>query len=234
MIAIWDDYEQRSAAEQMAVDEYILDQLMVENLICLRIYQWLPDSLSIGYFSAWNSSWSEAFKQGRFARRPTGGGIVEHNKDLSYTLVISPKYTLFKELAEIRYHRIHQALATSIKCLGEQAHLAKANSNNSSAFCFDGIVDNDVVNGDNKKIAGGAQRRTKKGILHQGSWRPKLTVNQCLRSRWLESFLRGLFKEKNKCLEKRVNFEEADYQNNPAYLQLLQKHQSSRWVQKII
>jgi lipoate-protein ligase A len=67
------------------------------------------------------------------------------------------------------YRVLHLALASALHDAGCEAVLFQGEAQGAAA-CFAGPVRYDVVDG-TRKVAGGAQRRTKRGLLHQGSVR---------------------------------------------------------------
>lgn len=102
-------------------------------------------------------------------KRPTGGGIVWHGKDQTFTLLVpdAPAFERFNPRQS--YQWIHSMLA---ECLSDQTGkkhlLVQPGACPSGDDCFVSPVAADVVC-EGRKIAGGAQRRTKSGFLHQGS-----------------------------------------------------------------
>src|ERR1700760_1542716 len=73
----------RSAAENMALDEVLFLTAMCP---VFRSYRWVRPSVSIGYFTPWNEV-AARFPGRDLVRRWTGGGIVEHGQDFTYSLV---------------------------------------------------------------------------------------------------------------------------------------------------
>ncbi|CAF0699021.1 lipoate--protein ligase family protein [Candidatus Methylacidithermus pantelleriae] len=132
----------------------------------LRFYGWDQPCWTIGY----SQSWKEVPEGACFIRRITGGGSVLHGEDLTYSLVV-PRECEFARLSPREsYRRIHGALRDALGKLGLSADLAREMDGCASPRCFDSATIFDVtVKG--RKIAGGAQRRSKKGLLHQGSIR---------------------------------------------------------------
>jgi lipoate-protein ligase A len=63
---------------------------------------------------------------------------------------------------------VHEAVRTAIEESGYPAELATAESKAMSDSCFANPVPADVISR-NRKIAGAAHRRTRAGLLHQGS-----------------------------------------------------------------
>jgi lipoate-protein ligase A len=115
-------------------------------------------------------------------RRWTGGGIVFHGKDLTYSLVIPSRDTAFFESSTLIYERIHQALCDALSETGQPAVVAAGDDrvpgsamvatrtgiSDAGYSCFANPVRADVMI-DGRKIAGAAQRRTRGGLLQQGS-----------------------------------------------------------------
>src|SRR5438552_387064 len=174
-LEIYRDATPRSAAVNMAIDEALLEMAKVPSL---RFYQWKSIALSFGYFGNFADVAGYATKRD-LVRRWTGGGIVFHGDDLTYSIVIPASDPAFAESSVSIYETIHRALRNALIANGEPAELAKGGdaalrrprtaqrampTNN----CFANPVQADVMLND-RKIAGAAQRRTRAGLLHQGS-----------------------------------------------------------------
>src|SRR5436190_21177439 len=70
----------RSAAENMALDEALLHSVAIPRKPVLRFYSWSEPAASFGYFQKYKEI--ERLTQLRpLVRRPTGGGLVPHNRD---------------------------------------------------------------------------------------------------------------------------------------------------------
>ena len=151
-----------SPARNMAVDEALLRH--VESPV-LRIYRWDADCVSIGYFQ--KAAVAPADRP--FVRRYTGGGLVEHGRDLTYTLVLPSDHPLTTAGTLHSYQSIHQAVAQALQDCGVECLLATAQPKKDDASCFLKPVPADVLDPRGNKLAGAAQRRTKQGCLHQGS-----------------------------------------------------------------
>ena len=158
------DPEPHAAALNMGIDEALLRQTTQPTL---RIYRWVEPAVSFGYFG--KIADAEMVAQGRpMVRRWTGGGIVEHGEDLTYTLIVPRKHPMFRFSAIASYRMIHEAIAQILGGEGILAELSGAASTPPVASCFAQTVLYDVVLGA-AKLAGAAQRRTRWGMLHQGS-----------------------------------------------------------------
>jgi lipoate-protein ligase A len=167
----------RSAALNMAIDEALLGSATLPSI---RFYQWRSPALSFGYFGRFADVASYQAERD-LVRRWTGGGIVLHGNDLTYSIVIPASNPAFAESSNSIYERIHRALAAALAETGKRAVVAAIGDRGGARFatptgdttpgcnnCFANPVQSDVImNG--RKVAGAAQRRTCAGLLHQGS-----------------------------------------------------------------
>ena len=83
-LALYQDGAPHSAALNMAIDEALLELAEVPSI---RFYRWDHPALSFGYFGRYADVAEHAAKRD-MVRRWTGGGIVFHGNDLTYSLVI--------------------------------------------------------------------------------------------------------------------------------------------------
>jgi len=131
----------------------------------LRCYRWLRPSISFGYFSEWDVVF-ERYPDRDLVRRWTGGGIVEHGKDFTYSLSLPVNETLPK--SRDLYRLVHESIAETIRSNGQSLEIAVVPDANRSDACFDRSVEFDLKL-NNLKIAGAAIRRHRVGLLLQGS-----------------------------------------------------------------
>src|SRR6266568_7439915 len=162
----------------MAIDEALLLNFdPVQSMPVLRLYGWQPPALSLGRFQ----QAEEVLDLGRcvtanvpVVRRITGGGVIYHGDELTYSLVCAPQQipaaasvkASFRVLTSFLlcfYQKLGLDAAYAVDhmphgtCLGERAD-----------FCFAGKENYDIlVNG--KKIGGNAQRRMRSVIFQHGS-----------------------------------------------------------------
>ena len=163
---VYHDTTPRSAALNMAIDEALLEQASSPSI---RFYRWDHPALSFGYFGKFADVVSYA-AQRDLVRRWTGGGIVFHGDDLTYSIVVPATSGFFSTSSNSIYAAIHSALCDALKANGAAAALAPDNSSKISDACFANPILADVmVNG--LKVAGAAQRRARLGLLQQGSIR---------------------------------------------------------------
>ena len=161
---VYDDHEARSAALNMAIDEALLSDAAVP---VLRFYRWRRSSLSFGYFGHYAEVAGQA--NGRdIVRRWTGGGIVPHGDDVTYSVIIPALHPLFERSSPEIYSALHDAIRRALDANGLTTTLATSAAPKISENCFANAVRADVMSGA-RKIAGAAHRRTRTGLLHQGS-----------------------------------------------------------------
>lgn len=161
---VYHDMTPRSAAMNMAVDEALLEYAKTPSI---RFYRWNHAALSFGYFGKFADVASYA-TQRDLVRRWTGGGVVFHGDDLTYSIVIPASAPVFSESSISIYEAVHRAIRDALAATGQCAELAAGESRKISETCFTNPARADVlVNG--QKVAGAAQRRTRRSLLQQGS-----------------------------------------------------------------
>jgi lipoyl(octanoyl) transferase len=160
----------------MSIDEALLETARIPTI---RFYRWRSSALSFGYFGKFSDVAIYAAERD-LVRRWTGGGIVLHGGDLTYSIVIPANDPNFDESSTAIYEKVHCGLAHALNGMGERAvvaggvdpggiALAKHAAVSASGYnCFANPVRADVIM-DGHKIAGAAQRRTHRGLLQQGS-----------------------------------------------------------------
>lgn len=163
-LSLLDDPFPRPAAMNMALDEALL---LTAGGPVLRIYRWSEPAVSFGYFGSLAEVRS-LFPTRPLVRRWTGGGIVDHAADWTYSLIFPAGTPAARLPTAESYRLIHGALAAALQDAGIPARLAENPASSAGGPCFQRPVPSDVMlNG--QKIAGAAQRRTRHGLLHQGS-----------------------------------------------------------------
>jgi lipoate-protein ligase A len=175
-VTVYHDESPHSAAINMAIDEALLETAVVPTI---RFYRWRVPALSFGYFGKFSDVAIYAAERD-LVRRWTGGGIVFHGDDHTYSIVIPARDPLFDESSVAIYEKIHRALCGALVKTGQRAVVAggadpgrlvvgmRAAVSASGYNCFANPIRADVMM-DGRKIAGAAQRRTRRGLLQQGS-----------------------------------------------------------------
>jgi len=168
----WRDKQPRTGAENMAVDQLLMELVGQRggDRPILRVYEWSEPTVTFGYFLLLSDA-TDAFPDDdlTYVRRWTGGGVVDHRVDLTYTLMIPRSHELATARGAESYRAIHQALADTLQSLGEKVRLTVVDEGDGSAACFTNPVAYDLTDMAGEKVAGAGQRRTKFGLLHQGS-----------------------------------------------------------------
>ena len=163
-------------AFNMALDEALLEAVSRLGRPVLRFYGWTEPAATFGYFQKY-AEVERATRLRPLIRRPTGGGIVPHDADWTYSLAFPPGHEWHSLKAEESYRRVHEWIQAAFAKLNVTTELAprsqkSALRNPQSAIgCFVGHEKSDLL-WHGKKIAGAAQRRNKLGLLIQGSVQP--------------------------------------------------------------
>jgi lipoate-protein ligase A len=161
---VFDDLEPRPAALNMAVDEALLDS---PSGLILRFYRWRRPAVSFGYFGCYAEVKSRSGDR-EMVRRWTGGGVVPHGDDLTYSIIIPAWHPLFARSSPAIYSDLHDSIRRALQANGIGAMLANSATPKMSDDCFANPVRADVMC-EGRKIAGAAHRRSRAGLLHQGS-----------------------------------------------------------------
>jgi len=185
-LKLWHDMIPRHGTANMAIDQLLLET--ISNLPVLRFYSWKSPSISFGYFGSLSTARS-LFKGEKldYIRRLTGGGIVDHRNDHTYTLAIPHTHPWAKLRGAESYRIIHEAVAMALNKTGTSCKLISENTGHDAAACFANPVAYDIVTPDGRKLAGAGQKRTRHGLLHQGSI---IGITHC--STWQKSFTHHL------------------------------------------
>lgn len=162
----------------MAFDEALLDCFDPQNsLPVLRLYGWDPPALSLGRYqdAAQALDLDRCAAEGiQVVRRMTGGGIIYHAAELTYSIVCAPAHIGEGAGVKEGFRKLCGFLIGTYGRLGLDAAFAidrnhdRALLGRRTPFCFAGKEEFDVlVNG--RKIGGNAQRRLRGSILQHGS-----------------------------------------------------------------
>ena len=163
----------RPGAENMAVDEALLDESDRTGGAFLRLYRFSPPCLSLGRNEPARARYDRAAitRLGiTVVRRPTGGRAVWHEHEVTYA-VAAPLAALGGSVRDSSV-AIHRRLAAALRSLGVAATLApRARAPGLGAgACFAALVGGEVVV-DGQKVIGSAQVRLGGGraFLQHGS-----------------------------------------------------------------
>lgn len=157
----------------MAVDDYLFHSLPESGCTYLRFYRWKRPTVSLGYSQNARRVVDLKYceEQGiDIVRRMTGGKLVLHHKEVTYSICSSDGETFTSKLID-SYRLISEALMRGLERMGLKPCLADAPPNSylrGNLPCFSYPARNEVeVNG--KKIIGSAQKRAGSRFIQHGS-----------------------------------------------------------------
>lgn len=169
------DERPRTGAENMAVDQALLESVQAGGRPALRLYRWDPPCLSLGRNQPVPGPEVAAAASARrvhLVRRPTGGMAVYHDRELTYAVAVpvgvvgSPRET---------YRAINRALVAGLRRLGVPAGVVPEGRGGAprdpaswAAPCFEAAAPGEVVVA-GRKLVGSAQRCERRTLLQHGS-----------------------------------------------------------------
>ena len=181
------------AAENMAADFLLLQRYPEPAHARFRHYHWRAAAFTFGFGQ------KIAYVREQLAllapdehldltRRPTGGGVVDHRDDWTFALVIPRGHALYDARATESYRQVHTDLVAALRDQNQPVILKESCDSpcdlsaselpaqspklkaSGPTVCFIRPELYDVLHADTgQKIAGAAQKRTKHGLLFQGS-----------------------------------------------------------------
>ena len=214
-LQLWFDEPARSGPENMAVDEWLLTH--AESPV-LRVYRWEENWGSLGVFGSIAEA-RETFPGVNWVRRWTGGGLVDHRDDWTYTLVVPGGESLASQRGAVSYRLIHEALGQVLKSGG--VRLSAGHEVTGAAACFENPVEHDLVDAAGRKRAGAGQRRTRTGLLHQGSVGGRLEI--------------GASHERAEALAVVLAAEVRDFKEKPSseeIVRLMGRYRETEWTER--
>jgi lipoate-protein ligase A len=157
----------------MAIDEHLLNSSAKKPRTFLRFYQWERPTASLGCSQKAENVLDLEFCRAKgidIVRRMTGGKMVLHHQEITYSIA-SSDLELFTTTLGGSYKRISQALMKGLEKMGLQpspATRAPSFYARGNLPCFSHPAQDEIeVAG--KKIIGSAQKRTGKKFLQHGS-----------------------------------------------------------------
>jgi lipoate-protein ligase A len=161
--------------ENMAFDELLAETYKSKETF-LRFFNWRGGfAATFGYAQFYNQVSRRIEAEGirEYSRRPTGGGIVFHGDDITFSLVFADRSLM--PAREI-YAGLHGEIMTAFSaCASFKKHCGagdyRPSQNGAPADCFASPVKDDLLGADGNKILGGAIRRFGNIVLYQGSFR---------------------------------------------------------------
>ncbi|MCC5805525.1 MAG: lipoate--protein ligase family protein [Opitutales bacterium] len=188
--------DRREAAANMAIDLWMLRTAGMHPGAgtLFHGYGWSEPAFTFGQSQRWHDIRAHIEKITRggrpvpaLIRRPTGGGLVDHRRDWTYALVFPARSAAAADRPAGLYIRVHHLLADALGEANVAARLkecpppgACSSENGAPAHnrlgrggpsvCFDDPVPGDLLDpATGVKVAGAAMKRTRDGVLFQGS-----------------------------------------------------------------
>lgn len=177
-------FRRESAAANMAADLWSFLEHPRADHPRFRRFGWLTSCATFGYGQQYDWVTEETGRPPEeLCRRPTGGGIVEHGEDWTYSLILPAAHPVCVGSASEIYLRAHEALAAALGSCGVETNLLPCGDKEGACpgesrkprkiipgQCFLEPVGRDVMLPDGRtKVAGAAMKRTRAGLLLQGT-----------------------------------------------------------------
>ena len=163
----------RSGPANMAVDEYLFACLSKEPKTTVRFYSWERPTASLGYSQSADKILDLDYCLNNgidVVRRITGGKLVLHWREITYSVASSDTETFSATLAD-SYRRISSGLIRGLEKMGLRARLAgpaPSSYSRGNMPCF-AYPARDEIEIDGRKIIGSAQKRVAGRFLQHGS-----------------------------------------------------------------
>jgi len=174
----------RPGPMQMALEEAAAETAATGGPRTVRVYQWEPSTLSLGYRQEPESvDWAYCEREGvTVTRRPTGGGGIYHDNygDISYSIV-APQSELPGDLLAC-YELLCTPVLDAFERMGVDAAFAEAELpaiHQPACYLREIHPAHDVLAG-GEKISGNAQYRQRDAVIQHGSLSYALTVDEHL------------------------------------------------------
>jgi lipoate-protein ligase A len=166
-------------AENMRRDARLLDAAERGAESVLRLFRFEPHGITLGRSQRPEETLdlTRCRSDGiRWAIRPTGGGGIFHAEEWTFSLAASLEDPEWGGPARAAYARLGTWIAASLRRLGAPATMGPGGNGapdrgaapRPSGACFAEAARHEVLL-EGRKLAGIAQRRTRRGVLQQGS-----------------------------------------------------------------
>lgn len=182
----------RAPTLNMAIDEALAAGLTAGSSPIIRFYAWSVPAVTIGYFQRIASA-ARLLGPGRPAivRRLTGGGLVRHDGDLTFSLILPGDFERFRGDVKDSYLRVSEAVREGLKDAlpGLDYYDCRAlpsGRGQGERVCFEEPACYDLL-WHGRKVLGASQRRFGVSTLHQSSVRSPLEADET-RRRILDGF----------------------------------------------
>lgn len=167
---IWSYDPAGNAAWNMAYDEAVYLAGEQRSEIWVRCYRWRVASLSLGYFSKLAEVDCGGGRD--LVRRMTGGGVVEHGRDFTFSVSIPGRHGWARMRGAAIYEWVHRAASEALGLIRPGVGYGLAQQKDvvggDGGRCFERPVAADVL-AEGRKVVGGAMKRGREGVIYQGS-----------------------------------------------------------------
>jgi len=160
-----------SVFTQMARDEILFSEAAAP---WFRLYRWDHPAATIGCSTKVEGVAGELGDR-PWTRRLTGGGVVLHDSDWTYTLVV-PRHCLPEGMRPQAWYALLHGLLADYSA-DDGMHLAGCDGPGPADWCFRRAVTHDLLDAEGAKRGGAALRLTRAGLLMQGSLRVDAAID---------------------------------------------------------
>lgn len=141
----------------------------------LRIYGWSPATISLGCFQRFEdvAELPADVRELPVVRRPTGGGAILHDREITYALIIDDSIHVARQSPVALYQLVHGCwqdvlVKSGWDCTAAPDSWPMPSPRSGPFFCFEKAGKTDLLLGD-RKLLGSAQRRIPGRVLQHGS-----------------------------------------------------------------
>jgi len=157
----------------MAIDEFLFSSLGEEPQTFVRFYQWEKPTVSLGFSQDIRKAVDLDYCRSHgvdIVRRITGGKLVLHHKEVTYSISSSDREFFTSSVAN-SYKSISQGLMRGLEKMGLKPCLASSHPSSyakGDSLCFSHPA-RDEIEIEGKKVIGSAQRRVGSRFIQHGS-----------------------------------------------------------------
>jgi lipoate-protein ligase A len=162
-----------SGEENMREDVKLFErQRESDSVPVVRLYRWAEPTVSYGRLQTQDAAEAFAAMAGAKAvvQRPTGGGMVFHDMDLSFSVAWRRDHPTLPPCIKNVYRLFHEAMANEFRSLGIEVSLHQSGSLRQGlpGACYQTFSKDDII-WKGQKLVGGALRVASWGRLYQGN-----------------------------------------------------------------
>ncbi len=159
-----------AGALNMALDEVLTERAARAGELQLRFFRWDSPTVSIGRTVAMEVGKAAVvlFGGADLVRRPTGGGVVYHGEQMSFSLAWPRRGFRMPGGVKEACCCIHRAVREALNECGIPCHQAECGGSRATLMCHSTIMAGDVLSQAGTKLAGGALWLARGAVLYQG------------------------------------------------------------------